>query len=66
MEELKINPGRLIFGLSRIGYTTSSALCDIIDNSVRASAKKIHLIVKKERSDFSDQRKNNISEYFGL
>jgi hypothetical protein len=63
MEELKINPGRLIFGLSRIGYTTSSALCDIIDNSVRASANKIHLIVKKEREDFSDQRKNNISQY---
>lgn len=63
MEELKINPGRLIFGLSRIGYTTSSALCDIIDNSVRASANKIDLIVKKERSDFSDQRKNNISQY---
>lgn len=62
-ENININPGRLLFGLSRIGYTTSSALCDILDNSVRAGANKIRLIVKKEREDFSDQRKNNISQY---
>jgi len=35
--ELKIDAGRLLFGLSRIGYTTSSAICDIIDNSIRAN-----------------------------
>ncbi len=36
--ELGIDIGRVVDGLSKIGYTTSSALCDIIDNSVRARA----------------------------
>lgn len=62
-KNLTINPGRLLFGLSRIGYTTTSAICDIIDNSVRAGANNVLLFLKKEREDFSDQRKNNISEY---
>ena len=61
--ELGIDPGRLLFGLSRIGYTTSSALCDIIDNSVRAGASNISVIIKKEREDLSDTRKNNVKEY---
>lgn len=65
MEEidLEIDAGRLLFGLSRIGYTTSSALCDIIDNSVRANASNIRLLIKKEREDFSDSKRNNIKEY---
>lgn len=61
--ELKIDAGRLLFGLSRIGYTTSSAICDIIDNSVRAKADNIHLLVRKKREDLADSRKNNVSEY---
>jgi histidine kinase/DNA gyrase B/HSP90-like ATPase len=61
--ELKIDAGRLLFGLSRIGYTTSSAICDIIDNSVRAKAENIHLLVRKKREDLADSRKNNVSEY---
>ncbi len=61
--DLDINAGRLLFGLSRIGYTTSSALCDIIDNSIRANAKIIRLVILKERNDFSDLKRNNIKEY---
>lgn len=61
--ELKIDAGRLLFGLSRIGYTTSTALCDIIDNSIRAEATAISVVVKKEREDYADTKQNNVSEY---
>ncbi|HAA13154.1 MAG TPA: hypothetical protein DCE41_16275 [Cytophagales bacterium] len=61
--DIGIDAGRLLFGLSRIGYTTTSAICDIIDNSVRAQAKNIHLIINKERDDLADSRRNNVSEY---
>lgn len=61
--ELEIDAGRVLFGLSRIGYTTSSALCDIIDNSVRAKAENIFLIIRKEREDLADVRKDNVKEY---
>lgn len=60
---LEIDPGRLLYGLSRIGYTTSSAICDIIDNSIRANAKFVYLIIVKERRDLSDSKKNNVKEY---
>ena len=60
---LEIDAGRLLFGLSRIGYTTSSAICDIIDNSVRANAPNIYVFIKRERTDLSDAKKNNISDY---
>lgn len=60
---LQIDAGRLLFGLSRIGYTTSAALCDIIDNSIRAKSTEIRLLIGKERADFSDTKKNNIKEY---
>ena len=61
--DLSIDAGRLLFGLSRIGYTTSAAICDIIDNSVRANANNINLLIKKEREDFSDSKRNNVKEY---
>lgn len=61
--QIDIDPGRLLFGLSRIGYTTSSAICDIIDNSLRANAENITVKIVKERKDFSDSKRNNISEY---
>ena len=61
--DLSIDAGRLLFGLSRIGYTTSAAICDIIDNSVRANAQYINLLIKKEREDFSDNKRNNVKEY---
>ena len=60
---LEIDAGRLLYGLSRIGYTTSSAICDIIDNSIRANSKFVRLIIVKDRQDFSDAKKNNIREY---
>ncbi|HVI45894.1 MAG TPA: ATP-binding protein [Chitinophaga sp.] len=60
---LEIDGGRLLYGLSRIGYTTSSAICDIIDNSIRANAKLVHLLIVKDRKDFSDAKKNNVKEY---
>lgn len=61
--ELSINPGRVCFGLSRIGYTPATAICDIIDNSVQANAKNIHIIIKKNREDLSDRNRNNVKEY---
>jgi hypothetical protein len=60
---LEINAGRLLYGLSRIGYTTTSAICDIIDNSIRAKATFVQLLIIKERNDFSDAKKNNVKEY---
>lgn len=61
--DIKIDAGRLLFGLSRIGYTTVSALCDILDNAVRAKAKNIHLKIVKESEHYADNRRNNVSEY---
>lgn len=60
---LGFDPGRVCFGLSRIGYTPASAICDILDNSVRAEASTIRVIIVKERQDLSDARKNNVKEY---
>lgn len=57
------DPGRVLFGLSKIGYTPPSAICDIIDNSVRANAKSINVKIIKERQDLSDRRRNNVNEY---
>lgn len=61
--ELPINPGRVSFGLSRIGYNPTTALCDIIDNSVRAGSKNINILIIKERPELSDRRKDNVKEY---
>jgi hypothetical protein len=60
---IPINPGRVLFGLSRIGYTPSSAICDIIDNSVMAHAKNIHIRISKENEKYTDSRKGNVKEY---
>lgn len=43
-KELGWNPSRVLFGLSRIGYNTSSAICDIVANSFGADAKNINMI----------------------
>ena len=58
---LNIHAGRLLFGLSRIGYTTSSAICDIIDNSIRAKASNITVLITKEREDLADSKKIMLS-----
>ena len=60
---LNIHAGRLLFGLSRIGYTTSSAICDIIDNSIRAKASNITVLITKEREELADSKKNNVKQY---
>jgi hypothetical protein len=60
---LEIDAGRLLYGLSRIGYTTSSAICDIIDNSIRANAQSVYLLIVKDIKHFSDAKKNNVKEY---
>lgn len=60
---LNISAGRLLFGLSRIGYTTSSAICDIIDNSMRAKASSITILITKMRDDLADSKKNNVKQY---
>jgi hypothetical protein len=61
--DLELDPGRICFGLSRIGYTPVTALCDILDNSVRAKGQNIHIQIVKDRTDLSDSRKNNVKEY---
>lgn len=60
---LNIHAGRLLYGLSRIGYTTSSAICDIIDNSIRSKATNINVLITKERQDLGDSKKNNVRQY---
>lgn len=57
------DPGSVLFGLSRIGYTPASAICDLIDNSVRAQATEINVLIRKDREDLSDRRRNNVREY---
>ena len=64
--EIAINPGRLLFGLSRIGYTPASAICDIIDNSVMAHAKNIHILIVRENEKYNDNRRGNVKEYLIL
>ena len=61
--ELKMNPKRVCFGLSRIGYTPASAICDIVDNSITADASKIIIKIIKENDVFNDNRLNNTKEY---
>jgi len=61
--DLELDPGRICFGLSRIGYTPATATCDILDNSIRANALNIHIQICKEREELNDSRKNNVKEY---
>jgi len=63
MHILPINPSKVLFGLSRIGYTPSSAICDIIDNAVSAKATKIYIDAIKIDESKSNSYKNNIKEY---
>lgn len=60
-KERKMNAARVCFGISRIGYTPASAICDIIDNAVSAKAKNIHVEIKTESK--IETRKNNVTEY---
>lgn len=58
-----MNAGRVLFGISRIGYTPASAICDIIDNSVSAEAENIRIYVKKKNESYNLNKKDNVEEY---
>lgn len=60
---LPINPGRVLYGLSRIGYTPESAVCDIVDNAVTAGANNISILIVKREAKTKDTLRNNVSEY---
>jgi polyhydroxyalkanoate synthesis regulator phasin len=57
-----MNADRICKGLSKIGYTPSSAICDIIDNAVQAKAMQIHVKITREKN-VSEARINNVREY---
>lgn len=59
---VKMNAARICDGLSKIGYTTHAAICDIIDNSVQHGSKNIEVIVIRN-SKKKDTVKNNVDEY---
>ena len=45
------NQARLLNAISRIGYRTEIALCDLIDNSIDAGAKDIRLHLKPQQGE---------------
>lgn len=59
----KVNAARICFGISRIGYTPASAICDIIDNAVSANAKNIHIEIIQKSNSSNPNRKNNVQQY---
>ena len=56
------NPGRLIGAVASIGYDPEVALCDLIDNSIDAHAKKIHIKLEKEEQG-DEGRSDTIESY---
>jgi len=46
--EIPPNPKKLIQALRQLDYSSSSAICDILDNSIDAQATNIHVVVKAE------------------
>lgn len=60
--ELKMDASRICNGLSKIGYTPVSAICDIIDNSVVAKASRIVVEIVPEKN-VGEGKKNNVREY---
>lgn len=59
----KINAARICFGISRIGYSPTSAICDIIDNAVSAHAQNIHINIIKKDNLKNLNKQNNVQEY---
>lgn len=59
----RMNAARVLFGISRIGYTPASAICDIIDNSVTAEASHVWISIKKKNEGYNINKKNNVEEY---
>ncbi|MER6451400.1 ATP-binding protein [Streptomyces sp900105245] len=60
--EVPINPGRILRAIARIGYTPESAICDIVDNSVAANARRIAIKLERE-PDMSEARRNSAARY---
>ncbi|MFI5685823.1 ATP-binding protein [Streptomyces sp. NPDC051636] len=61
-EEVPINPGRILRAIARIGYTPESAICDIVDNSVAANARRVAIKLERE-PDMSEARRNSAARY---
>ena len=59
---IPINAGRVCDGLGKIGYTPASAITDIADNAVQASASNIWINIIPEQAA-PTTRKNNVKEY---
>jgi hypothetical protein len=57
-----VNPGRILRAIARIGYTPQSAICDIVDNSVAAGARKIAIHLERE-PDIAENRRNSAARY---
>jgi len=53
MKEVDVSPGaaKLIESMRDIGYTLKTALSDVIDNSITASASKVQIFADTSRSD---------------
>ena len=60
--DVPASPGRLISAVANIGYDPEVALCDLIDNSIDANAKKIHIELEKERQG-DEGRSDTIESY---
>ena len=60
--EMPFDPYRVCLAIGHIGYTPTTAICDILDNSVSAGAKSISIkLVLKD--GVGSTRKNNVKEY---
>lgn len=59
---IPMNAARICDGLSKIGYTPSSAIRDIIDNAIQAKAQRVYVRIVREQK-ISDARLNNVKEY---
>jgi hypothetical protein len=59
---IPMNAARICDGLSKIGYTPGSAICDIIDNAATAKATHVYIKIIPEKN-VSENRINNVKEY---
>jgi hypothetical protein len=60
--DVDVNPGRVLRAIARIGYTPQSAICDIVDNSVAADAKRVAIRLERE-PDVAENRRNSAARY---
>ena len=48
--EIPPNPKKLLTALRQLDYSSTSAICDILDNSIDAKASNVHVIIEAEGS----------------